>query len=221
MGRCGYPRSVQPLTLDHVALYVVDRERMVATAIDRLGLRLIEQTDRFTLLGADARRGKLTLFDAEGPRERGALGRIGLRVSSLEGRKPLVDLGEGLEIVLVEAETDAELDLDHISLLAKDPAAAARGWERLGFTPLGDGRLEVGGSYLELTAGDPGRPERPLLNHIGVLVDSVDEHQAEALELGVEIDDRVDAPNTLALFVWGPDRVKLEYIEHKPSFSLS
>ena len=93
--------------------------------------------------------------------------------------------------------------------------------EQLGFTPTGDGRLEVGGAYLELTRGDPGNPERPLLNHIGVLVGSVDEHQAEAEELGVEIDDLVDAPNTLALFVWGPDRVKLEYIEHKPSFSLT
>lgn len=199
---------------------------MSATAVDRLGLRVIEQTDRFTLLGADARRGKLTLFDAAlsnspGPRERGALGRIGLRVSSLDGREPFVDLGEGLEIVLVEAETDSELDLDHVSLRASDPAAAARGWERLGFTPVGGGRLEVGGAFLELVHGDPGSPERPLLNHVGVLVDSVDEHQAEAEELGVEIDDLVDAPNTVALFVWGPDRVKLEYVEHKPSFSLT
>ena len=32
--------------------------------------------------------------------------------------------------------------------------------------------------------------------------------------------DRFDAPNTFAVFVWGPDRVKLEYVEHKPSFSL-
>ena len=79
----------------------------------------------------------------------------------------------------------------------------------------------MGGAYLELIPGDPGEPERPLLNHLGVLVDSVDEHQAEAVELGVEIDDLVDAPNTLALFVWGPDRVKLEYVEHKPSFSLT
>ena len=212
---------MKPLTLDHVALWVADRERMAATAVARLGLRVIEHTDRFTLLGADARRGKLTLFDAEGPRERGALGRIGLRVSSLDGRESVVDLGEGLELVLVEAETDSELDLDHISLRARDPEAAARGWEQLGFTPTGDGRLEVGGAFLELVPGDPGEPERPLLNHIGVLVDSVDEHQAEAEELGVEIDDYVDAPNTLALFVWGPDRVKLEYIEHKPSFSLT
>ena len=212
---------MKPLTLDHVALWVADRERMAATAVARLGLRVIEQTDRFTLLGIDARRGKLTLFDAEGPRERGALGRIGLRVSALEGRDPLVDLGEGLEIVLVEAETDSELDLDHISLRARDPEAAARGWEQLGFTPTGDGRLEVGGAFLELTQDDPGEPERPLLNHIGVLVDSVDEHQSEAEDLGVEIEELVDAPNTVALFVWGPDRVKLEYVEHKPSFSLT
>ena len=212
---------MKPLTLDHVALWVADRERMAATAVARLGLRVIEQTDRFTLLGIEARRGKLTLFDAEGPRERGALGRIGLRVSAFEGRDPLVDLGEGLEIVLVEAETDSELDLDHISLRARDPEAAARGWEQLGFTPTGDGRLEVGGAFLELTQDDPGEPERPLLNHIGVLVDSVDEHQAEAEDLGVEIEELVDAPNTVALFVWGPDRVKLEYVEHKPSFSLT
>ena len=191
-----------------------------------IGLRVIEQTDRFTLLGTDARRGKLTLFDAPGsdgaaPRERGALERIGLRVSSLDGRDPVLDLGEGLELVLVEAETDSELDLDHVALVSADPAAAAVQWRALGFTPGDDGRLEIGGAWLELRQGDPGAPERPLLNHIGVLVESVQEHQAEAEELGVEIENVVDAPNTLALFVWGPDRVKLEYIEHKPSFSLT
>ena len=212
---------MKPQTLDHVALWVAGRERMASLAIERLGVRMIEQTDRFTLLGADARRGKLTLFDADGPRERGALERIGLRVSSLDGREPTVDLGEGVEVVLIEADIDTELDLDHVALRARDPQAAARGWERLGFTPAGDGRLEVGGAFLELTHSDPGQPERPLLNHLGVLVDSVEEHEAEAEELGVEIDDVVDAPNTLALFVWGPDHVKLEYVEHKSSFSLT
>jgi catechol 2,3-dioxygenase-like lactoylglutathione lyase family enzyme len=217
----GYPRNVNPRILDHVALWVADRRLMTEVAVERLGVRVIEQTDRFTLLGADARRGKLTLFDAEGPRERGPLARIGLRVSSLDGRDATVDLGEGLEIVLVEADTDSELDLDHVALVSGDPVAAAEQWRALGFAPAGDGRLEVGGAYLELLAGDPGDPERPLLNHIGVLVDSVEEHRADAEDLGIEIDDLVDAPNTIALFVWGPDRVKLEYIEHKPSFSLT
>ena len=131
----GYPRKVNPRTLDHVALWVADRHRMAEVAVERLGVRVIEQTDRFTLLGADARRGKLTLFDAEGPRERGPLARIGLRVSSLDGRDASVDLGEGLEIVLVEAETDSELDLDHVALVSADPAAAAAQWQTLGFTP--------------------------------------------------------------------------------------
>jgi catechol 2,3-dioxygenase-like lactoylglutathione lyase family enzyme len=212
---------MNPRTLDHVALWVADRHRMADVALDRLGVRVIEQTDRFTLLGADARRGKLTLFDAEGPRERGPLARIGLRVSSLDGRDATVDLGEGLEIVLVVAETDSELDLDHVALVSANPAEAVERWQALGFAPAGEGRVEVGGAYLELLAGEPGSPERPLLNHIGVLVDSVEEHRADAEDLGIEIDDLVDAPNTIALFVWGPDRVKLEYIEHKPSFSLT
>jgi catechol 2,3-dioxygenase-like lactoylglutathione lyase family enzyme len=213
---------VKPKSLDHVALWAADRRRMADRAVELLGVRAIEETERFTLLGgADARRGKLTIFDADGPRERGALQRIGLRVTSLEGREPIVDLGEGLEIELVETETDAELDLDHVTLRASDVEAGAARWEELGFARIGDARLEVGGAYLDLVPGDPGRPERPLLNHLGVLVDSVEAHQAEAEELGVEIDDVVDAPNTLALFVWGPDRVKLEYIEHKPSFSLT
>ncbi len=219
-----YPRAVTPRSLDHVALWVADRDAMAEIATARLGLHTIQRTDAFTLLGADARRGKLTLFAApegvEGPRERGALKRIGLRVGSLAGLEPHVDLGEGLELVLVETATESDFDLDHVALFSPEPQAAASAWEAYGFAPAGPNRIEVGGAYLELHEGDPGAPERPLLNHIGVLVDSVDRHVADAEEQGLEIDRVVDAENTLALFVWGPDRVKLEYVEHKPSFSL-
>jgi catechol 2,3-dioxygenase-like lactoylglutathione lyase family enzyme len=211
---------MRPSTLDHVALWVADRETMASRVTAALDLRVIEETDRFTLLGADARRGKLTLFDAEGPREAGVLKRIGLRVGSLAGHEARIDLGEGLELTLVEAETDSDYDLDHVALVSRDPAATARAWETFGFAPAGENRVEVGGAYLELHRGDPGQSQRPLLNHIGVLVESVEEHVADAEELGIEIADVVDAPNTLALFVWGPDRVKLEYVEHKASFSL-
>src|ERR671934_15036 len=41
-----------------------------------LGMHVIERTDTFTLVGADARRSKLTLFDAEEPRRQGALRHI-------------------------------------------------------------------------------------------------------------------------------------------------
>jgi catechol 2,3-dioxygenase-like lactoylglutathione lyase family enzyme len=212
---------VEPRTLDHVALWVADRDAIAQVATSQLGMHVIDRTDAFTLVGADARRGKLTLFAAEGPRERGPLRRIGLRVSALDGRPRRVDLGEGLEAVLVEAPTEVEFDLDHVVLATGDPPATARAWEAYGLRRVGDTRLEVGGAFVELEPGEPGEPERPLLNHLAVLVDSVEEHVAEAEERGLEIADVVDAPNTIALFVWGPDRVKLEYVEHKPSFSLT
>ena len=212
---------MRPRTLDHVALWVADRDSIASIATERLGMHVIDRTDRFTLIGADARRGKLTLFDADGPREQGALKRIGLRVSSLDGRESPVDLGEGIEVVLVEAETEVDFDLDHVELYSADPAATAEAWEAYGLARAGETRLEVGGAFVELHPGDPGAPERPLLNHLAVLVDSVEEHVAGAEKRGIEVAEVVDAANTLALFVWGPDRVKLEYVEHKPSFSLS
>ena len=212
---------MEPRTLDHVALWVADRDAVADVATAQLGMHVIDRTDAFTLVGADARRGKLTLFAAEGPRERGPLLRIGLRVSSLDWRQPRVDLGEGLEVVLVEAPTDVEYDLDHVALATRDPAATARAWEAYGLRRVGDARLEVGGAFVELHPGEAGEPERPLLNHLAVLVDSVEEHVAEAEERGLEIADIVDAANTYAVFVHGPSGIKLEYVEHKASFSLT
>ena len=216
---------MEPTSLDHVALWVEDRDPIAEFATAHLGMHVIERTEKFTLVGSDARRGKLTLFKAEGPREEGALARIGLRVSDLdsarqalpEGTSDVFDVGEGLSLTLVEGATDVEYDLDHVALFSPDPEAAAREWLRYGFRATDDpARVEVGGAFLELVEGDPGEPEQPLLNHLGVLVDAA----APAQELGVEVADVVDAPNTFAVFVWGPDRVKLEYVEHKASFSL-
>jgi catechol 2,3-dioxygenase-like lactoylglutathione lyase family enzyme len=216
---------VKPLTLDHVALWVADRDRIAEPLTSRFGMHVIERTDRFTLVGSDARHGKLTLFDAEGPRERGALKHIALRVSKLDGRREPVSLGEGLEMRLVEAPTEIEYDLDHVALFAGDPERAAREYVRYGFKPVGAEqdrpRVEVGGAYVEFHPGDPGDPERPLLNHLAVLVESAEEHRRDAEDLGIQVADVVDAPNTFAVFVWLPERVKLEYVEHKPSFSLT
>ena len=215
---------MKPSSLDHVALWVADRDPIADFATAHLGMHVIERTDRFTLVGADARRGKLTLFEAEGPREPGALARIGLRVSDLEaaraalpaGTPEVFDVGEGLLLTLVEADTEVEYDLDHVALRSPDPERATRDWLRYGFLRAGDATVEVGGAFLELLEGEPGDPERSLLNHLGVLVDEA----APAQELGFDVADVVDAPNTFAVFVWGPDRVKLEYVEHKASFSL-
>src|SRR3954468_14209548 len=76
--------EISPNSLDHVALWVSQRDAIASFACDHLGMHVIEKTDDFTLVGADARRGKLTLFDAEGPREPGPLERVVLRVVDLE-----------------------------------------------------------------------------------------------------------------------------------------
>jgi catechol 2,3-dioxygenase-like lactoylglutathione lyase family enzyme len=233
---------VRPKTLDHVAYWLSDRDAVADFVTAHLGMHVIERTDRFTLVGSDARHGKLTLFAADGPREQGALLHVALRVSDLETAlaqlppdvevdrprtgEAYVDVAEGVRLGLVEAETAIEYDLDHVALLSSDPAATAEEYTSLGFAaaapgPSGRPRVEVGGAYVEFEQGDVGTHERPLLNHIAVLVDSAEEHIEEADELGIEIDDVVDAPNTYAVFLRGPEAVRIEYVEHKPTFSLT
>ena len=233
---------MNPKTLDHVAFWLENRDAVADFAVAHLGMHVIDRTDAFTLIGADARRGKLTLFAADGPRGRGALEHLALRVSDLEralaelpdglevdrrpGGEAYFELGEGIALGLVEADTDLDYDLDHVALRSTDPQATASEYGSLGFGAAAPGRsgctrVEVGGAWIEFQPGEPRAPERPLLNHLAVLVDSAEEHIAAARDLGVEIDDVVDAPNTLAVFVWGPERVRIEYVEHKPTFSLT
>jgi catechol 2,3-dioxygenase-like lactoylglutathione lyase family enzyme len=216
---------VKPKTLDHVAFWLADREPIAEELTSRFGMHVIDQQDNFTLVGADARRGKLTLFSAEPPRERGAFKHVALRVSSLPQDVEIeTDLGQDVDVRLVEAPTEVNYDLDHVALLSADPRRTAEEYLRFGFdpatpTPDGQPRVQVGGAFVEFHPGDPGDPAKPLLNHLAVLVDSVDEHIAEAEEMGV-VDNVVDAANTRAVFVWGPDRVRIEYVEHKPEFAL-
>jgi catechol 2,3-dioxygenase-like lactoylglutathione lyase family enzyme len=222
--------------LDHVALWVTDRDSLANFACAHLGMHEIERTDDFTLLGADARRGKLTLFTAEGPRDPGALVRVVLRVrdfdaaldqlpGDLEVTRPSDGLatfegpaGLGLGLVSVP---DAELDydIDHVVLRVPDPAASRERFTTLGFRPDGD-RLQVGDKWMVLEAGTGTPTERPLLNHIALLVDSGREQLAEAERRGLDVAEVRDAANTYAVFLWGPDGIKLEYVEHKPGFAL-
>jgi len=216
---------VKPKTLDHVAFWLADREPIAKELTSRFGMHVVDQQDNFTLVGADARRGKLTLFSAEPPRERGAFKHVALRVSSLPQDVEIeTDLGQDVGVRLVEAPTEVNYDLDHVALFSADPPRTAEEYLRFGFdpatpTPDGQPRVQVGGAFVEFHPGDPGDPDKPLLNHLAVLVDSVDEHIAEAEEMGV-VDNVVDAANTRAVFVWGPDRVRIEYVEHKPEFAL-
>jgi len=209
---------VNPTKLDHIAYWVANRDEVADFVTSRLGMHVIDRTDTFTLVGSNARRGKLTFFDAEGPRERGALKHVALRVSSLPDETSF-EIGD-VRIELVEAPTDVEFDLDHVALYSQTPEETAEAYTRFGFQRVGDRRVEVGGAYVDFYDGEPGDPDKPLLNHLAVLVESADESIASANDLGIEIDNIVDAANTYAVFLWGPERVRIEYVEHKPTFSL-
>ena len=225
---------MRPTILDHVALWVADREPITDFVTERLTMHVIEKTDKFTLVGTNARRGKLTLFDAEGPRERGALRHVALRVNDLEealrgldgidvAREDggaYFDVHEGLRLGVVEGKTDVDYDLDHVALFSQSPQETATTYADFGFAAEDETRVGVGGAFVEFHPGEPGDPEKPLLNHLAVLVDSADETLEDAKRAGIDVADVVDAPNTLAVFVWGPERVKIEYVEQKPTFAL-
>jgi catechol 2,3-dioxygenase-like lactoylglutathione lyase family enzyme len=212
---------MNPTKLDHVAYWVAERDPIADFATAHLGMHVIDRTDKFTLLGSNARRGKLTLG--------AALAKLpgGLDIARPREGEAYFDVGsEGVRLGLVEAKTDVDYDLDHVALLSRTPEETAGEYASLGFGAAAPGaagvpRVEVGGAFVEFHPGEPGVPERPLLNHLAVLVESADEHIAAANDRGVEIDDVVDAPNTYAVFLWGPERVRVEYVEHKPTFSLT
>ncbi|MGI8973255.1 MAG: VOC family protein [Gaiella sp.] len=218
---------------DHVALWVDERDDLARFLCDVCGMHEIERTDSFTLVGGNAREGKLTLFEADGPRAQGVIEQIVLRVPDLvtalararaTGRQlrangqVAIEAPGNVPLGLIQAETEY-VDLDHVIVRVPDPESASSAFGELGFRRVDD-RLEVGDRHLLLRPGSVEHDERPLLNHFALLVESVDEtlKQAEALKL--EVDRIVDAPNTLAAFVVGPDGIVVEYVEHKPGFSL-
>jgi catechol 2,3-dioxygenase-like lactoylglutathione lyase family enzyme len=231
----GSLRPMQIETLDHVALWVEDRDALTDFLTGHLGMHVIERTEKFTLVGADARRGKLTLFAAEGRREPGVLARVGLRVFDLEEAVAALPPGlsvrrsdgmvafeapGGLPLALVEVDEGVAYDLDHVAFRVADPQRSFSQLRELGFD-VEDGRLLAGEAEVRLEPGAPEETERPLLNHLGLRVESAEQHIEEAERRGLEIADVVDAANTFAVFVWGPDGIKLEYVEHKPTFSLT
>ena len=227
------PVNFAPTSLDHVALWVDEREPLAAFLCDHLGMHVIEETDTFTLVGIDAKLGKLTLFDADGPRQRGALERVVLRVGDLDsvaGSLPFeptrrddgviaFEAPAGLPLGLVEGH-GRDFDLDHVVLSLEDPESAVKVFEQLGFERRANGCVAVGDRYVRVVRGSAADGGRPLLNHLALLVDDAHSVQGEAEGAGLEIDDVKDAANTFAVFLRGPEGVRVEYVEHKPGFAL-
>lgn len=227
------PANFAPTSLDHVALWVDERDALASFCCDHLGMHVIEETDTFTLVGIDAKLGKLTLFDADGPRQRASLERVVLRVSDLESALESLpfeaarradgiaafEAPAGLPLGLVEAP-GRDFDLDHVVLGLVDPDAALAALEELGFERRGDGTAAVGDRCVRVVRGNAADGGRPLLNHLALLVDDARDVQDQAEGAGLEIDDVKDAKNTFAVFLRGPEGVRVEYVEHKPGFAL-
>lgn len=226
--------------LDHIALYMNNRDAAATFLTSHLGFHVVDHTDRYTLVGAGGRIGKLTFFDApEGTEPSpGVIERINLRVvdpksaaaqlpteANAEPRNGAYHFTgpEGLPLALVPGEGHfTDYDLESLVLRSDDPEGSARGFAEMGFAP-GDNATTVrAGEYsLRLVPSAPGQDGDGMLFHLGCLVDSAREHQGEAEERGLEIQDFVEGPNTLAVFVRGPEDVSVEYVEHKPTFSLT
>src|ERR671926_1696019 len=118
--------------LDHIALYMGDRDAAAGFLTTRLGFHVVDHTDRYTLVGAGGRLGKLTLFDApEGTTPSPeVIERINVRVADPEAasfRLPqesnvrsqdgeyLFDGPEGLPLALVPGADDImDYDLEGI-----------------------------------------------------------------------------------------------------------
>ena len=226
--------------LDHVALYMSNRSAAAEFLTSYLGFHVIDHTNRYTLVGAGGRLGKLTLFDApEGTTPSPeVIERINVRVADPEAasfRLPqesnvrsqdgeyLFDGPEGLPLALVPgANAFTDYDLEGVLLRSGDPEAATREFVKMGFAPGEDVATVKAGEYrLSLVLPAPTTQAQGMLYHIGCLVDSAWGHRQEAEELGLKIQDFVEGPNTLAVFVQGPEGVSVEYVEHKPTFSLT
>jgi len=220
-------------SFDHIALWVNDPQA-VADFLDPLeGMHVIEQTADFTLIGGDAREGKLTLFAAEGERSPGVVGRIVLRVPDLDralgglngarverrGAEAHFTGPEGIPFGLIEAADAAVCDLDHLVLRVTDPDEVRAGLATLGLEPE-DGGLRLASRRLILEQGEPAAGE-PLLNHIALLIDSGEEGLEEVRRRGLEVTAIKDTENTFAFFIAGPEQISIEYVEHKPTFSLT
>ena len=226
--------------LDHIALYMSDRDSAAEFLTSHLGFHIVDRTDRYTLVGAGGRIGKLTLFDApEGAKPSpGIIECINVRVADprsaasnlpREANVEPQDGGylftgpEGLQFALVPGEGDfTDYDLEGLVLRSGDPEGSARGFVKMGFAQGDDGASVKAGEYrLHLVSSAPDRETREMLFHLGCLVESAEDHRKEAEDQGFEIQDFVEGPNTLAVFVRGPEDVSVEYVEHKPTFSLT
>ena len=220
-GRCGYPRTVNPPTLDHVAL-VGRRPRAHGRGRGRAARAAQDRADG--ALHAARRRRAPGQADAL---RRGGTARTGRARANRACASPRSTAASrsstsvrGSSSRSSRRRPTRSLDLDHIALRSGDPEATARA----GAARLHADRRRSARGRRRLPRADRGRPRRPRA--------AVAQPHRRARRVGGRAPgrgrgarrrdrrSRRRAEHARALRL-GPDRVRLEYIEHKPSFSLT
>lgn len=218
--------------LDHVAIHVVDRDAFAHELTSRLDVHVIERTDRFTLVGAHADHGKLTLLDPVDEREPtpNRIVSLVLAESGGSGTPPPIAMPGGLVITFATVDDlgpewagTPRHALVGVAIRATDPRSAA--------ALLGTGHLlrvgQVGPDHAMLEFGDragAGRltlsreawseDDRPsMLDHVGIRVPDAQDWREQVERDGLEVVKWVDAAHSRAVFVSGPEDLLLEYVE--------
>jgi hypothetical protein len=218
--------------LDHVAIHVRDRPAFTAALLERLDVHVIEETERFTLIGAHAAHGKLTLLDAvdgRQPTPNRIVSLVLAEAADAATPPPLVMPGglvltfAGIDDLGPEWQDTPRHALVGITLRSSDPVSVARSLQaehsmRIASAGPDHAVLEIGETAAEgrLTLSREAwehddRP--PMLDHVGIRVDDALVLRTKLQAEGLEIAKWVDAAHSRAAFVEGPEQLLLEYVE--------
>lgn len=224
------PTGVDLLALDGVGLAVSDPAAVAAFMCDHLRMRELDRAADRVVVGAGGRAATLSLIAADGPRERGALGRVILRVADVERAVAALPDGtavdgdrfelarfrgpEGIELgFTLVAGGGIDYDIDHVRLHVSDPEATRMALAQAGFVPRAHA-LHVADKYIALRASED-RSERSLLHHVGLRVESLEAVAATAQARGLEVDEPA-AGDAVGVVLPGPERIRLRFSEQLP-----
>lgn len=223
--------ATELIAIDHLALRFRDPDEVARFLCDPFGMQRSDSDEGYAVLGPEGGRTRLFLFQSEQPPDQGVLERVILRVSDLERALELLPAGLKVQeaepgLAVFQGPQDLELgltsvlgggvdyDVDHLLLRVMDPDETTIALAELGFVPRG-GALHVADKQLRLRPGMRSAGENELLDHIGVLVESVDAVKDQALRGGLEFDELTLAPNEVGVYVRGPERLRVEYAERR------
>jgi catechol 2,3-dioxygenase-like lactoylglutathione lyase family enzyme len=215
--------------IDHLAIRVVDPDALARFLCDHCGMERTDSDEGFLVLGAPGGRTRLFLFEAEETPDPGVLERVVLRVSDLESAVATLPDAIGVEHIEPGVAVFAgpqglalgltsvlgggvDYDIDHFVLRVMSPDETTIALAELGFVPSG-GALHVADKHVRVEPGIRSAGDNELLDHIGVLVESVEALKGQALRGGLEFDELTLCPNRLGIYVRGLERLRVEYAE--------